>query len=212
MRSYKKSYVSFESCVRNKMYDFYGGIYFDIYLLDVEIPEMNGLLIARNIRRQYNEPVIIYITNYVDYAVEAFEVNAYRYIPKRIIDEKLPEAYEVLLSKKTQIAENVYAIKTKNSVERIPFREIYYLKKEGKYVVFVHKRGRNRVRMTMEELLKRIRSEEFLMIDRSYVVNLKHVISFKQQQVTLTDGSVLPVSKPRLQQVTNEMVKFFGVK
>lgn len=192
--------------------DLQNGTYFDIYLLDVEMPEMNGLTVAKNIRRQFSEPIIIYITNHVEYAIEAFEVNAYRYIPKQIIEEKLLEAYKVLLAKKTAVTEKVYVIKTINSVERIPYREIYYLKKEGKYVVFFHKRGRNRVRMTMEEVLEKIKSKEFLMIDRSYVVNLKYVNSFKQQQVILKDGSVLPVSKPRVQQVINEIVKFHEVE
>ena len=56
--------------------------YFDVYLLKVHIPKMNGLEVARKIRNEFRESIIRYITNYVEYAIEAFEVNAYRYIPK----------------------------------------------------------------------------------------------------------------------------------
>ena len=183
--------------------------YFDIYLLDVEMPQMNGLEVGRNIRQKYSEPTIIYITNHLDYALEAFEVNAYRYITKCCMEEKLPETLKNLLSKEQRrVKEKVYAIKTATSFERIAYSDIYYLMKEGKYVIIVHKRGRNKVRKTLEEALLELDSDEFVMIDRSYVANLKHAISLRQQQLTLVDGTVLPVSKPRLQQVLNEVVEF----
>ena len=182
--------------------------YFDIYLLDVEMPQMNGLDVGRNIRQKYSEPTIIYITNHVDYALEAFEVNAYRYITKSCLNDKLPETLKNLLARERKGKEKVYVIKTATSFERIAYGEIYYLMKEGKYVIIVHKRGRNKVRKTLEEALLELNSNEFVMIDRSYAVNLKHAISLRQQQLTLVDGSVLPVSKPRLQQVLNDVVNF----
>ena len=187
--------------------DLNGGIYYDIYLLDVEMPQMNGLEVAKNIRKKYNEPIIIYITNYADYAIEAFEVNAYRYILKKNIEEKLLEAYNVLLVKKTNASENVYMIKSKNSLVRIPYRNIIYLQKDGKYVSVVHKDGKNRVRMSLEEVVFELKSEEFVFIDRSFVVNIKNIISLKCQQLKMVDGSILTISKPRLQQVINKIVK-----
>ena len=55
---------------------------FDMYILDIRMPGENGIEAAREIRRLYPDPVIIFITNFVDYAIEAYEVNTYRYIPK----------------------------------------------------------------------------------------------------------------------------------
>lgn len=55
----------------------------DIYLIDVELQTISGLEVARKIREKYYDSVIIYVTNYVEYAVEGYEVNAYRYIPKK---------------------------------------------------------------------------------------------------------------------------------
>ena len=55
---------------------------FDLYILDAEMPDKNGIEVAREIRKLYPEPVIIYVTNHLNYAVEAYEVNTYRYIAK----------------------------------------------------------------------------------------------------------------------------------
>ena len=52
--------------------------------------------VSREIRKLYPEPVIIFITNYADYAIEAYEVNTFRYIPKSRLERKLSEAYDAL--------------------------------------------------------------------------------------------------------------------
>ena len=90
--------------------DLRAGGYCDIYLLDVEMPQMNGLEVARNIRQKYSEPIIIYITNHVDYAVEAFEVKAYQYILKRQLDERLNETFRRLFLNEANAQENTMCL------------------------------------------------------------------------------------------------------
>ncbi len=184
--------------------------YFDIYLLDVEMPELSGLEVARQIRKECWGPIIIYITNYVEYAVEAFEVNAYRYIPKSMLEEQLPKALAALIAQLEKVEDEVYKVEKGYQFERIPHQEIYYLKKEEKYVLIVHKRGKSRVRKTLMEMMDDLgRSDYFIKIDRSYVVNVLHIMSLKNQQILLRDGSKLPVSKPRLVQVKREILEYW---
>lgn len=175
------------------------GIYYDLYLLDVQLPDINGLEIARQIRRRYEEPVLIYITNYVDYAVEAFEVNAFRYITKQTLEEKLPQAYQAvkILLEKKKVSDRFYGIERYGNLEKIFHKDIYYLKKDRKYVIFVHKNGKSRVRSTMKEILEELQDERFLAIDRSYVVNINHVQAIKKREMYIKNGDILPVSKPR---------------
>lgn len=184
--------------------------YFDIYLLDVELPKMSGIEVARRIRCEFREPSIIYITNHVEYAVEAFEVNAYRYIPKKCLQEKLFEAYGALGALHQLKNEKVYPIKGIYGMELIPIRELYYFKKEGKYVYIFHQKGQSRVRKTLAETIEGLDTEEFLVIDRSYVVNMNHIVSLKQQQIILRDGSILPISKPRLREVRQRFMLHWG--
>lgn len=181
----------------------------DAYLLDVEMPRMSGLEVARRIRQDYLDTLIIYITNYVEYAVEAFEVNAYRYIPKSMLEEKLPEAYRALYDQYRKEKEEFYTIETCQRLERIPCREIYYLLKESKYVRIVHQKGQSRVRATLEEVLLSLRQGEFLLIDRSCAVGIRHIMLLEQQQVFLRDGSKLPVSRPRLMEVKKAIMEYW---
>lgn len=184
--------------------------YFDIYLLDVELPNMSGLEVARRIRKVSWKSIIIYITNYVEYAVEAYEVNAYRYIPKVMLEEKLPDAFAALCVQIGQENEAFYKIERGYQFERILYQEIYYLKKEEKYVQIIHKRGISRVRKTLADVVEELKdSKYFITIDRSYVVNVMHIMSLKNQQILLRDGSVLPVSKPRLAQVKRKIIEYW---
>ena len=130
---------SFHSYEREQdiLKDLKNGAYYDLYLLDVQLSDINGLEVARQIRRRYEEPILIYITNYVNYAIEAFEVNAFRYITKQTLEEKLPQAYQAIktLWKRNDCDNRSYRIKSYDEWEKIFYKDIYYLKKEGKYEI-----------------------------------------------------------------------------
>lgn len=184
--------------------------YFDIYLLDVELPESSGLQVARKIREKYLDSFIIYITNYTEYAIEAFEVNAYRYIPKSCLKEKLAEAYKALYTQILQREEKFYTIVKAHQVEKIPYHEIYYLTKDGKYVVFVHKRGASKIRKTLETVMDELDDrQQFIYTDKSFVVNLIHIMSLEDNQIVLRNKAVVPVSRPRLEQVKQEIMEYW---
>lgn len=195
---------------KDLLYDLGDGKTYDVYLLDVEMEQMTGIEVAREIRKIDYESIIIYVTNYVEYAVDAFEVNAYRYIPKKLLKEKLPEAFRMLCDALDQKWQKSYVIEKNHIIERIPYGEIYYLQKEGKNTLIVHKGGTAKVRQPISDvILSMDDAESFIQVDRSYVVNGWHVMSLRDQQVVLRDGSIIPVSAPRLKQVKNELMRYW---
>lgn len=185
---------------------------YDIFLLDVDLPGLSGIEVAQHIRKTEVYSAIIYITNYVEYAIQGYEVNAFRYISKCTLDSKLPEAYEALCQYIVDLKANFYIIKKNYQIERILYQEIYYLEKAGKYVLIVHKRGCSKVRKTLTELFEEFQNvASFIIIDRSYIVNMMHIISLKNCKIFLRDGSVLPISKNRLIQVKNAIMNYWRI-
>ena len=75
-----------------------------------------------------------------------------------------------------------YLVERYGKQEKIFYRDIYYLKKDRKYVVIVHKDGESPVRKSISALLEGFYGKEFLMIDRSYVVNINQVESLKDYE------------------------------
>lgn len=183
--------------------------YFDLFLLDMELPGCNGLQVAQVIRDYYMEPFIIYVTNHMEYAIEAFEVNAYRYIPKVMINEKLPEALDALLPKIVQLDKRAYIVEWESGVEKILYRNIYYIRKEGKYINIVHRSGESRIRKTLQEIVAELNSEEFFYIDKGCVVNIRHILSCQKGQVNMRDHTILPLSRPRYQAVKEKVSAYW---
>jgi len=183
--------------------------YYDIFLLDMEMPEKNGLQVAKEIRRYYIEPAIVFVTNHVEHAVAAFEVNAFRYIPKKLIREKLLQAYDVLVPKIEQLDQRSYIIEREDGIEKILYRNIFYIRKDGKYVMISHRNGETRQRKTLQDIYRDLGAEEFFYVDKSYVVNVQHILSCKRGELNMRDGNVVPVSRPRYHAVREKILKYW---
>lgn len=182
----------------------------DIYLIDVELQTISGLEVARKIREKYYDSVLIYVTNYVEYAVEGYEVNAYRYIPKKMLEEKLPEAYAAIYGDLENRKKNFYIIENNHRLERIAYEDIIYVKKEQKYILLVHKYGVSRERKTITEFIECVQAyDSFVMVDRSCVVNAFHIMSLRNQEIMLRNGEVIPVSRPKLSYVKQEIMRIW---
>lgn len=200
------TYISSEDL----LYDVEEDNKYDIYLLDVELPTTSGLEVARKIREKYYDPIIIYITNYVEYAIEGYEANAYRYIPKKMLEKKLPEAYASIYPNIENKKKVFYIIEKNHKLERIAYEDIYYIKKDEKYILIVHKHGISRDRKTIAKFMESVKSyDSFIGVDRSYAVNILHVMSLKDQQIILRNGDMIPVSKPKLSYVKKEIMRIW---
>lgn len=183
--------------------DVYAGNKKDIYLLDIELPNMNGLELAKQIRFGQLNAFIIFITNYIQYAVPAFEVNTFRYIPKNMLCQKLPEAYYSIqqIVEKKRAQKKYYVFETGGNIHKIQLEDIVYLMKESKYVKIICKKQTFRIRKTLADVLANIDSKEFLLIERGYVVNMEHVVSVQNRQVVLDNDTVLFVAYARWKEI-----------
>lgn len=183
---------------------------YDLYILDIEMPFRNGLDAAREIRKLYPDPVIIFVTNYIDYAVDAYEVNTYRYISKDKMEEKLPAAFDSLLPSILTKDERYYMVEKRGEVEKISYADVYYLKKEGKYVNLVHRHGETKVRGTLVGIFQKLNGKEFLSVEKSYVVNIRHVMKIKGYDLIMRDGAAVPVGMSRIKGVKKAILDYWG--
>lgn len=185
----------------------------DIYLLDMEFQEtvgLTGLDIGKEIKDLYEKSVIIYITGHVEYAIEAFEVNAFRYIPKVMLEKKLPEAYQAIAHIISRRKEEYFTIEMENRIAQVAKSQIYYFYKEKKYVIIVHSEGECKVRSSLEEIQKRMNQECFLRIDKGCVVNITHVMSLEHYLVKMRNGVYLTVSHPQIKNAKQKITEYWG--
>lgn len=165
---------------------------FDILLLDIEMGIMDGVTLAKSIRKDNEQVQIIFITGYSDYISEGYEVEALHYLMKPVNEEKL---FSVLDRAVEKIKQNERCLNLEMSGEmvRIPFYEIRYLDVHQNYVT-IHGKKDYTVKRTLSDFEKEL-DERFFRAGRSLIVNLKSVQRVTKTDVILFDGTALPLPR-----------------
>ncbi len=114
---------------------------FDLVLLDVRMPGMDGVQLAQTISSMAEPPAMVFVTAHAEHAVHAFEVAAVDYLTKPVRLERLQQALQkverLVQSKKAQTANfsgDMLIIQDSGRTERVPLGEVLYLKAELKYI------------------------------------------------------------------------------
>ena len=162
----------------------------DVLLLDVEMGAMDGVTLARKIRSGNKEVQIIFITGYMDYISDGYEVEALHYLLKPVSSKNLFPVLDRAVSRLKEI-EKVLLVRCSDESIRIPLYEIRYLEVMGNYVT-IYADGEYEVKATLSYFEQELAGDRvFLRIGRSYIVNLKCVRKVSKGELTLMDGTVL---------------------
>lgn len=185
-------------------------LFFDLILLDIEMPGKSGMEIAELIKPFLPNVKIIFITSYIEYAIDAFELSIFRYVPKDDIDKRLPAAITDAVRLIELEEGRVYTIQTNSRLEKIPYKEIYYIERDGKNASITVAGGVSKVRRSLKKIYEELASEEFIYIDQGCIVNLIHIMQVKEGMAVLKNGSALPISRSCLQAVKEQINTYWG--
>lgn len=186
------------------------GFHFDLILLDIEMPGKSGMELAEEIRPHLPDVRIIFITSHIEYAVDAFELSVFRYVPKNDIEKRLRSAITDAVKLILLEEGKAYTIQTSSRLEKIPYRDIFYIMREGKNAIFTAAGGVSKVRKSLQQVYEELDAEEFIFIDRGCIVNLIHVMQVHNGSVSFKDGTTLPVSRSHLQTVKEQINAYWG--
>ena len=193
---------------RTLLYEIQDGKHFDLLLLDIEMPDLSGMELAKQIHELLPEALMIFVTAHYKYAVDAYELHIFRYIPKKQLKTRLPHALKDAAAFLEIQNTDSYIISSQNLFERIALRNILYIEKDGKNALFhmAYDKKQNpdpanqtkRLRKTLTEVFDDLHSDEFYFIERGFIVNLRHVTGISRCDCILTDQTHLPISQSRL--------------
>lgn len=169
----------------------------DVVLLDIRMPEMDGLEAARHLQKLEDPPHVVFTTAYDDYAVSAFELHAIDYLVKPIRLRRLHDALSrvrsitrISLDVLNEVAPDArthLSIQERGKVQLVPVAEILYLRAELKYVTI---RTAQR-ELLLEESLSSLEEEfgdRFVRIHRNCLVARDHIEAFEKESQPGTDA------------------------
>ncbi|HIS31879.1 MAG TPA: response regulator transcription factor [Candidatus Limivivens intestinipullorum] len=196
---------------RNLLYDITDdGFFYDLILLDIEMPGVSGMEIPKRIGEYLPNVRIIFVTSHTEYAIDAFELSIFRYVPKSNLEEKLAAAVTDAARLIELEAGQEYTIRTANRMEKIPYKDILYIQRDGKNASIVSNGGVSKVRKSLQQVFQELDTPEFLFIDRGCIVNIIQIMKISDSMAVLKNGECLPVSRSHLPEVKRQINQFWG--
>ena len=184
---------------RNLLYDITDdGFFYDLILLDIEMPGISGMEIPQQVKGFLPNARIIFVTSHTEYAIDAFELSIFRYVPKNNLETKLTAAITDAAKLIELEAGQEYTIQTANHMEKIPYKDIFYIQRDGKNSSIVSSVGTSKVRKSLQRVF------------RGYIVNIVQIMKVSDSIAILKNGDQLPISRSHLQEVKRQINQFWG--
>lgn len=170
----------------------------DLLLLDVEMPDMSGLELVKNLGSK--APLIIFTTSKKDYAVEAFELSVIDYIVKPVLPARflqaVEKAKEIFDNKNAELeidAKDFVFIRDKGILKKINIVDILYLEAMGDYVKVYTAQKFHTVHNTLKSVEDKLPAQQFVRVHRSFIVALNK-IDRVENGVIIINTATIPVA------------------
>ncbi len=185
---------------------------YDIAFLDIDMEKLNGINLARKLRQENPGIVIIFLTNFIQYAPEGFEVQAFRYLLKSDMQERLVSYFEDAVREVVR-EKQIITISVNAELIDIPVSHILYLESNLR-VVTMHlindDREEYRFYGNMTDLSEKLEALGFLRVQKSFLVNMEYIEQLQYEKVSLYGGIVLPSSAKNHKTLKQQYLKWRG--
>ncbi len=170
------------------------GEYFDIVFLDIKMKALNGIETAKEMRRHYDRGMIVFVTALRDYVFDAFEVSAVNYLLKPIDDYKLQATLDRMFKKLDDEQSQCIMLNINGGMKRLLISGIHYCEIINHDVFIYSDQGMDKYQGKTLELERQLNASLFR-CHRGYIVNMRHVITYKDGMAEMSGGERIPVSK-----------------
>jgi DNA-binding LytR/AlgR family response regulator len=190
---------------------------FDLIFLDILMPGLDGVTVAKNIRQCNDEVPIIFVTSTSDYSIKGYQVDASAYIMKPINTNELKQALDRIEKRRARIGDERIVVTSDGVVMSIPFSEILSVEKTGRKTVITRTSGVpiHTIQPIREIARQFEKHNQFTIVSQSNYVNLTNALGFEKKAriVNMCDGSVVNVSRTHMKTLLDRFLeKNFGRK
>jgi DNA-binding LytR/AlgR family response regulator len=197
----------------------------DVVFLDIRMPGLDGLELARVLRRFAQAPAVVFVTAHDDRAVDAFDLGAVDYLLKPLRADRLaeslrrvvgaravavPEPADDRVAGATVDADEVIPVELAGTTRMLPRSAVRWVEAQGDYARLHTAEGSHLVRVPLATLAERWADAGFVRIHRSYLVQLRLIAELRLANsgyVVVVDGTELPVSRRHTRDLKDKLVR-----
>lgn len=181
---------------------------FDAVFLDIEMGKVTGLKIAEELYAQSEETSIIFVTNRDDLVYDAINYRPFSFIRKTRINDELEPVINRLIEKKLKKQE-FFEFEVDNKIIKRLTRDIMYMESQGHYIILKCTDGIDyKIRGKIYEFEIEMHKYAFVRIHSGYLVNISHVQFVKYSGVSMDDGTTLPISRRKFEDIKNRHLEY----
>lgn len=181
---------------------------YDLLLLDIQLPGMDGVSVAKQVRQSDEKVLIVFITNMTSYAVQGYSVHALDYILKPINRISFRNTLDHAREMFRQRTEHFISVTTSEGLLKLDISQIYFIETEKHAVRLYYTKGSFHINDTLKSIEDKLKNAPFSRCNNCYLVNLAHVERVKKNDVIVA-GHELSFSrlryKPFMEALTNYM-------
>lgn len=180
----------------------------DLVLLDIELPQMDGITLGKKIKQMYPEIFLVFATAYVEYAVKGYEANAYRYLIKPLSEEVLRNLFQDILAENKK--KKKLTVKTTEGEMVVNLQDLLYISAEDKYTILYTKTKHFVSDCSLKQYEEQLAGQGFFRIHRKYLVNMYHHKGIQTGKVVLSQDYKLPISRKRMADYQKQLFLYLG--
>lgn len=169
---------------------------FDVIILDVLMPLLNGMETARELRQSDKTVKLVFLTSSAEFAIDAFAVKASNYLLKPVKPQTLYDCLNEIVEE-LRISAKKICIKGIHAQHQIPVVDIEYVESQNKRILFVLSGGKTI--LSSEPLYsyeKKLTLEDgFFKCSRSFIVNIHRIDTFTAKEIRTQSGARIPISR-----------------
>ena len=184
----------------------------DVVFLDIEMPGIDGIETARQLRQQYDELLLVFITGWIKYAPDGYRVNAFRYLLKKSLPEDLWLCLDEIQEKLFENTECI-SLRSKERELEIPLKNIVYFegtRQKNVLVYLKHELPPIECYGKISEMDELLQEKGFLRIQKSFLVNMAYIEKIRNYKARLRNGTELKVSERQYQSVNQQYLIWRG--
>ena len=186
---------------------------FDIVFLDIKMPEISGMELAKQMRENGRESIIVFVTSAEEYVFEAYDVEAFHFLLKPVNENKLKNVLKKALVKITACNnEDFIVISSEHQIKKILLKDIIYIESVGRTVKIHCNSGVLETYKQIGDLEQTLINKHFFRCHKSFLLNLEYVSRFDKAEIVMENGDTVFLARKRAKLFQKEFISYMKMK
>ena len=181
----------------------------DIIFLDIQMGTLDGLETARLVRKINKESILVFVTNMAQFAIKGYEVDALDFILKPASIASITYVMDKAMKRLDGGARSQFFLKTSEGTVSLSTNDIRYVEVFDHNLVYHTAQGDYTVRGRLSDVSEKLDPDKFVLCNRSFIVNLRHVSNVNADYLLIGDARI-SVSKSHRKELMKRFSSFLG--